>query len=302
VGAREAGEQTAATPLKASTEARAAAEAKAEASGGTVRVSRAGNLNAQDLAAMSRQSGREVALYRDLGSGERFVALGNKTGVAIPENSRLIAHTQPGSGAAAVRASVADEAGLARLNQRSSVIINDARDAATRFRPTAKGAELARSEAVDVRLHAPETSSVSAKTGETAATRSGKAVHKRLADERRASGEFDLVQQSITRTDGTIIEVPKRVDLRTGVPHDMRVQKAIPDAVNFDRKLILDDKPLARDIAKDKQEMIRFIEAYRTRTGELPDVIAIQRYDAAGNSVKTDLFKPSDFLPAGSKQ
>jgi hypothetical protein len=162
VGAREAGERTAATPLKASTEARAAAEAKAdallkqaEAGGGTVRVSRAGNLNAQDLAAMSRQSGREVALYRDLGSGERFVALGNKTGVAIPENSRLIAHTQPGSGAAAVRASVADEAALARLNQRSSVIINDAGDAATRFRPTAKGAELARSEAGDVRLHAP---------------------------------------------------------------------------------------------------------------------------------------------------
>jgi hypothetical protein len=158
VGAREAGERTAATPLKASTEARAAAEAKAEsllqraeAGGGTVRVSRAGNLNAQDLAAMSRQSGREVALYRDIGSGERFVALGNRTGVNIPENSRLIAHTQPGSGAAAVRASVADEAALARLNQRSSVIINDAGDAATRFRPTARGAELAQREAGDVR-------------------------------------------------------------------------------------------------------------------------------------------------------
>jgi hypothetical protein len=118
---------------------------------GTVRVSRAGNLNAQDLAAMSRQSGREVALYRDIGSGERFLALGNRTGVNIPENSRLIAHTQPGSGAAAVRASVADEAALARLNQRSSVIINDAGDAATRFRPTARGAELAQREAGDVR-------------------------------------------------------------------------------------------------------------------------------------------------------
>jgi hypothetical protein len=105
---------------------------------------------------MSRQSGREVALYRDIGSGERFVALGNRTGVAIPENSRLIAHTQPGTGAAAVRASVADEAALARLNQRSSVIINDAGDAATRFRPTARGTELAQREAGDVRLHAPD--------------------------------------------------------------------------------------------------------------------------------------------------
>jgi hypothetical protein len=36
------------------------------------------------------------------------------------------------------------------------VIINDAGDAATRFRPTAKGAELARNEAGDVRLHAPD--------------------------------------------------------------------------------------------------------------------------------------------------
>jgi hypothetical protein len=76
--------------------------------------------------------------------------------VNIPENSRLIAHTQPGTGAAAVRASVADEAALVRLNQRSFVIINDAGDAATRFRPTAKGSQLARAEAGDVRLHAPD--------------------------------------------------------------------------------------------------------------------------------------------------
>jgi hypothetical protein len=65
---------------------------------------------------MSRQSGREVALYRNTGNGERYIAIGNKTGVNIPENSRLIAHTQPGT-AAAVRASVADEAALVRLNR-----------------------------------------------------------------------------------------------------------------------------------------------------------------------------------------
>jgi hypothetical protein len=128
-----------------------------------VRVPRAGGINAQDLAAMSRQSGGEVALYRNASNGERCIAIGNKTGVNIPENSRLIAHTQPGTGAAAVRASVADEAALVRLNQRSSVIINDAGDAATRFRQTAKGSELARAEAGDVRLHAPDVKAQVAK-------------------------------------------------------------------------------------------------------------------------------------------
>jgi hypothetical protein len=121
-----------------------------------VRVERAGGLNAQDLAAMSRQSGSEVALYRNTSNGERYIAIGNKTGVNIPENSRLIAHTQPGTGAAAVRASVADEAALARLNQRSSVIIDEGGTAATRFRPTERGAELARTETGPVKVRSPE--------------------------------------------------------------------------------------------------------------------------------------------------
>jgi hypothetical protein len=224
--------------------------------------------------------------------------------------SHLIAHTQPGSGASAVRASLADEAALSRLGQKSSVIIDEGGTAATRFRATEEGAALARTETGAVKVRAPEVKAsgngiagakdVAAKTGETSATRSGKQVHKQLADERRASGEFDLVQKPITRVDGAAIEVPKRVDLKTGAPQDARVQQAVPDAVKFDRKLILDDKPLARDIAKDRQEMIRFIEAYRQRTGELPEIIAIQRYGPAGNPVRTDLFHPSDFLPAGT--
>jgi hypothetical protein len=127
-----------------------------EAGNGTVRVPRAGGINAQDLAAMSRQSGGEVALYRNASNGERFIAIGNRTGVNIPENSRLIAHTQPGTGAAAVRASVADEAALARLGQRSSVIIDEGGTAASRFRPTERGAELARTETGPVRVRAPE--------------------------------------------------------------------------------------------------------------------------------------------------
>jgi hypothetical protein len=123
-------------------------------------VSRAGNLNAQDLAAMSRQSGSEVALYRNTSNGERYIAIGNRTGVNIPENSRLIAHTQPGTGAAAVRASVADEVSLARLNQRSSMIIDEGGTTATRFRPTERGAELARTETGPVKVCAPEVGNV----------------------------------------------------------------------------------------------------------------------------------------------
>ncbi|GAA4441637.1 hypothetical protein GCM10023155_47630 [Bremerella cremea] len=64
------------------------------------------------------------------------------------------------------------------------------------------------------------------------------------------------------------------------------------------RKLIVDDKPLGRPIAKDRQEMIRFIEAYRQREGHLPDVIGIQRYDPkTGQAVLTELYSPNDFLP-----
>lgn len=48
-------------------------------------------------------------------------------------------------------------------SQRSSVIINDAGDAATRFRQTAKGSELARAEAGDVRLHAPDDAAKAAR-------------------------------------------------------------------------------------------------------------------------------------------
>ncbi len=307
---RAAGAETRVVTLAASPAVREAAEVSgakllqgAEAGGGTVRVARSGGVTAQDLAAASRQSGREVALYRSTATNERFVAVGTRTSVEVPQGSRLIAHTQPGTGAAAVRASVADEAALGRLGQRSSVIIDEGGTAATRFRATEKGAALARTESGVVQLRTPKGGSVEgvvATSGETASTRSGKAVHKRLADERRASGEFDLVQKPITRTDGSAIEVSKRVDLKTGLPQDTRVQQAVPDAVKFDRRLILDDKPLARDIAKDRQEMIRFIEAYRTRTGELPDVIAIQRYNSAGNPVRTDLYRPSDFLPTGS--
>ncbi len=137
------------------------------------------------------------------------------------------------------------------------------------------------------------------KTGEASSTKSGKEIHKKLADERRESGQFDHVQQPITDASGQPILVPKRVDLKTGDPQPgAKMQKAIPDAIKSDRALILDDKPLNRPIDKDRQEIIRFIKAWEQKTGKLPETIAIQRYDPkTGLPVQTDLYKPSDFLP-----
>jgi hypothetical protein len=159
---RVAGAETRIVSLGASTAARETAEVAgakllqaAEAGGGSARVARAGGVTAQDLAAASRLSGSEVALYRNLATGDRFVAVGTRTGVEVPQGSRLIAHTQPGSGASAVRASLADEAALSRLGQRSSVIIDEGGTAATRFRATEEGAALARGETGAVQLRTP---------------------------------------------------------------------------------------------------------------------------------------------------
>lgn len=159
---RAAGTETRVVELTASSEARAAAEtkgadlvARADAAGSAVRVARNGGITAQDLAGATRASGREVALYRDAATGERYLAVGSKTGVEVPQGAKLIAHTQPGIGADAVRASVADEAALTRLGQRSSVIIDEGGTAATRFRATEEGAAAARTGTGAARLNAP---------------------------------------------------------------------------------------------------------------------------------------------------
>ncbi|RMO97619.1 hypothetical protein ALQ33_01458 [Pseudomonas syringae pv. philadelphi] len=141
--------------------------------------------------------------------------------------------------------------------------------------------------------------SSAAVTGETASTALGKQVHKEQADIRRESGLFSIVEQPIVDKLGNPILVPKRVDLKTGEAQPgATLQKAIPDAANFDRRLIVDDKPLGRPIAKDRQEIIRFIEAFRQREGGLPQTIGIQRYDPkTGAPVRTDLHSPNEFLP-----
>jgi hypothetical protein len=141
-------------------------------------------------------------------------------------------------------------------------------------------------------------------TGETAATITGKSEHRQFAAERRASGDFDLVNQPIADAAGNPIQVTRRVDLQTGQPVTQSgLQSAVPDAVRYDRNLILDDKPLGRPISKDRQEVIRFIRTYEESQGTLPKTIAIQRYDpATGRPVVTELYKPSDFLPAPRKR
>jgi hypothetical protein len=136
-------------------------------------------------------------------------------------------------------------------------------------------------------------------TGETGSTSTGKEVHKDQADIRRNQEDFSTVNSPIKGKDGSEILVPKRVDLKTGEPQPgARLQEAIPDATIYKKGIVIDDKPLGRPIAKDRQEIIRFIKAYEVREGKLPKVIAIQRYDPkTGKPVVTELFKPEDFLP-----
>jgi len=135
-------------------------------------------------------------------------------------------------------------------------------------------------------------------SGETSATAKGKEVHAERAAERRASGEWDEVNQRMRDANGETIEVPRRVDPKTGEPVGTRTQTAQPDAVSYKRGQILDDKPLGRPIAKDRQEIVRFIKAYEERTGELPKQIIIERYDPkTGAKVLSEVYKPQDFLP-----
>jgi hypothetical protein len=137
------------------------------------------------------------------------------------------------------------------------------------------------------------------RAGETGSTRSGKSIHSRLAAERRAARDFDSVDEVMRDREGRPIEVSRRVDLKSGEPVTTRGTQVVrPDAVRFENGgLILDDKPLTRSVAKDRQEMIRNIRAFEKREGHLPRFVAIQRYDPNGVPVRVDLFKPEDFLP-----
>ncbi|WP_254495413.1 contractile injection system protein, VgrG/Pvc8 family [Brevibacillus sp. RS1.1] len=132
-------------------------------------------------------------------------------------------------------------------------------------------------------------------TGETSSTKTGKKVHKQKADERRATGDYDLVNEPLKDKDGKTIEVPKRID-KQGRP-SKKTQKAIPDAVQGPPKgNIIDDKPLGRPISKDKQEIRRFIDAYKIKYGEPPKQIIIERYDPkTGAPAGRETYDPNDF-------
>lgn len=95
-----------------------------EAGGTTTLPNGAGRI--ADLSAASRQSGVELAVFRDGTTGQRMVTMGAAESVSVPAGSRIIAHTQPGAGAAALTPSATDLAGLGALGQRSSAIIDQA--------------------------------------------------------------------------------------------------------------------------------------------------------------------------------
>jgi len=138
--------------------------------------------------------------------------------------------------------------------------------------------------------------------GETDSTRIGKGYHKRKADERRESGNYDAVNSPITDKSGNPILVPRRVDLKTGQPQPgTRYQEAIPDAVNYKEGVIIDDKPAGRPIEKDRQEIIRFLEAFKRREGVYPKRIEIHRYDPNTEQPGgIETYKPEDFLPGNN--
>jgi hypothetical protein len=100
--------------------------------GGALEVPR-GTIAAQDLAALSRASGNEIAVYRDLTTGDRIATELGPVGGDIPSNVRLILHVQPGEGPLSVIPSGTDRATLSELGQRSSVVINSAGDYSIRF-------------------------------------------------------------------------------------------------------------------------------------------------------------------------
>jgi hypothetical protein len=100
--------------------------------GGLLEVPRR-TITTQDLAGASRASGNEIALYRDLATGERLVTELGPVGGDVPSNVRLILHVQPGEGPLSVIPSAIDRATLVELRQRSSVVINSAGDYSIRF-------------------------------------------------------------------------------------------------------------------------------------------------------------------------
>jgi len=101
-------------------------------SGGRVRVQR-GDIVPKDLAALTRSTGNEFALYRNRGTGSLYLAELGPVGGAVPTGSRLIMHSHPGKGPLALRPSPQDRAALELLGQRSSLIVDESGTFVIRF-------------------------------------------------------------------------------------------------------------------------------------------------------------------------
>lgn len=68
--------------------------------------------------------------------------------------------------------------------------------------------------------------------------------------------------------------------------------------MSYSRREIVDDKPAGRPIRKDRQEVRRFLEAYREREGTYPDRVVIERYDPeTGRPAGREVYTPDEFLP-----
>ena len=100
--------------------------------GGTLPISR-GLISSQEIAALSRVTGNEFALFRNRETGQRFIRELGPTGGEVPANSRLILHSQPDSTATSVIPSSLDRSALEVFGQWSSVIINAAGTFSMRF-------------------------------------------------------------------------------------------------------------------------------------------------------------------------
>lgn len=104
-----------------------------------------------------------------------------------------------------------------------------------------------------------------------------------------------MVNESFKDKNGNEIKVAKRVS-KTGQESRKR-QRVILDAVQGPPKgVIVDDKPAGRNIAKDKQELRRYYDAYEEKYGEPPKEFKIERYNPlTGEHAGTETYNPEEF-------
>jgi hypothetical protein len=123
--------------------------------------------------------------------------------------------------------------------------------------------------------------------------------HARQAVVRRASGKWDLVDEMLVGKDGKPIRVAEKYDKAGNPIASTEYKSTKPDAVSFNRREILDDKPLGnRDPLKYRDQMIGYIRAYEVVAGSRPDRIIIQWYDPiTGNLLTPSIYPSTFFLP-----